>query len=158
MTIPREVEASHWHTVFAEVDASARSADFQNANLPPPVPFCTDPSEYKWRILSEKVSPIPFISAASPPVTGCGNDMSQIDSVECVEQQVCVVEGTLHPGESNRLARRVCYFHSKNQSVLFGEGFDSRGEIVQLYMLPDRTLIDKVRWGSWYSTIIPKNL
>lgn len=115
--------------------------------------FCSNPAEYTWRCLGRQDIMVPY--CVGPLQNMCALQSPLSERLRWEQRDVWMVEGKLHPGESNILARRRFYIDPDSWLILLGEGYDHSGAMSHHYMVVRDAASIAMPQGQWYSTKAP---
>jgi len=112
-------------------------------NLDDATGFYGSPQKYDWKLLGKKEMLVPYNNNAIPQSTA--QDFLQPafpspDIVRWEKHRMWVVEATLHPGEFNTTARRLCYMDEDTWQILLSDCYDSQNELVKSLVVHNRVV------------------
>ena len=105
--------------------------------------FYGSPQKYDWKVLGKKEMLVPYNcnqiaqSYAKDFVTA---NFPNPNMLRWEKHRVWVLEATLHPGERNTTARRMCYLDEDTYSIQLTEMYDSDGTMVKIGIGPQRCM------------------
>jgi hypothetical protein len=103
--------------------------------------FQGSPQKYDWKVLGKKEILVPYncnAIALSSAADFVQPRFPNPNIVRWEKHRVWVVDATLHPGERNTSARRVCYFDEDTYLMLLTEMYDGNGKMVKTAMCHNR--------------------
>jgi hypothetical protein len=115
--------------------------------------FCDNLTQYEWKYVDMQQALVPFVCESAHPIPLPHNAQSQCFNnlrLRWEEHQVWIVDGILHRGESNILARRRLYLENETWRIVYGEGFDNADALTKHYLLPWLKVPVTQAAGNWY--------
>jgi hypothetical protein len=103
-------------------------------NLDDATGFYGSPQKYDWKLLGKKEMLVPYncnAITASNPAEFFLPHFPNPDVVRWEKHRVWVVEATLHPGQFNTTARRMCYMDEDNWGILYSDCYDAQNNLVK---------------------------
>lgn len=119
----------------------SNAAAGQIANFDENSCFCGSPVQYDWRYIVKQEMLVPYNCNAMHFCDAqdiLGAKYPDPDVVRWEKHRVWVVEGTLRPGQNNKIVRRRFYIDEDSWCALLGEGYDARGALVKFYTVYNR--------------------
>jgi hypothetical protein len=143
-----------------KADNNASRADFWKmlspdsiSNIEASLVFCSNLAQYDWKYVSKKHVLVPF--TCEPGHFKAARNIAKPQPsgrpiLRWEKHPVWIVDGILHRGESNVLARRRFYLDEESWQIVYGEGFDNVETIVKCYMLSRLWVAPARAEGEWY--------
>jgi hypothetical protein len=153
MGIQRENGQMPVHMTLAEFCETLTSASDYIANIEGGFNFCSNLGQYEWKYIGKRDLLVPYIY--DPDYSKTVQNITSLKSqnhrsIRLEQHRVWVVDGNLHRGESNVLARRRFYLDEDSWQIVLGEGYDSGGVIIKSYMLSRSAVKTVSLEGQWY--------
>ena len=123
------------------------------SNIEASLVFCSNLAQYDWKYVTKKQVLVPFTCEPGHLKASGNTAQSQPSSrlkLRWEKYPVWIVDGILHRGESNLLARRRFYLDEESWQIVYGEGFDNAETIVKCYMLSRLGGMPARVEGEWY--------
>jgi hypothetical protein len=142
---------AHIRTMFHQFYEAQKLTEHESDRDKEKMCFCYDPWQYSWTCTGQKKMLVPhgLATADARPLTS--PEPVNFGALKWEQQSVWVVDGLLHRGESNLLARRRFYIHETSWMILFGDGFDRKENLVKCYLRYLRSATDPTPQGRWYA-------
>lgn len=112
-------------------------------NLDDATGFYGSPQKYDWKFIGKKEMLVPYNCNAIPLCTARDffwHSFPNPDIVRWERHRMWVVEATLHPGEMNTTARRVCYMDEDTWQILLSDCYDARDNLVKTLVVHNRVV------------------
>jgi hypothetical protein len=96
--------------------------------------FSGNPQKYDWKVLGKREMLVPYNCNRirfTPPDVYVQPGFPNPDIVRWEKHRVWVVEATLHPGERNTTARRMCYIDEDTYLMVLTDSYDSDNNMVK---------------------------
>jgi len=103
-------------------------------NLDDATGFYGSPQMYDWKLIGKKEMLVPYNCNAitqSSPADFFRPSFPNPDVVRWEKHRVWVVEATLHPGNFNTTARRMCYMDEDTWGILYSDCYDAQNNLVK---------------------------
>ncbi len=116
--------------------------------------FCSNPAQYEWKYAGRKKVLVPqncVLEHRIKPQYPAPPEPKHFMVAKWELRGVWIVEGVLHRGESNLLARRRFYLDEDSWQILLGDGYDYNERLVSYYMHHRCVSTNMLQWGQWYS-------
>lgn len=99
--------------------------------------FYGSPQKYDWKLLGKKEMLVPYNGNAITQALASDwvkPGFPNPDITRWEKHRVWVVEATLHPGERNTTARRMCYLDEDMYLIMYTDMYDRNGTMVKTAM------------------------
>ena len=110
-------------------------------NLDDATGFYGSPQKYDWKLLGKKEMLVPY-NCNNIPLTQAKDfflpSFPNPDIVRWEKHRMWVVEATLHPGELNTTARRMCYMDEDTWQILYSDCYDAQNQLVKTLVVHNR--------------------
>jgi hypothetical protein len=141
---------AHIRTMFSQFYESQKAAEHDSVFDKEKNCFCYDPGQYSWAYVGQKSMLVPCGRDSMDAAFPATSEPVSLRSLKWELRAVWIVDGLLHRGESNLLARRRFYIDETSWMILFGDGFDSRGNLLKCYVRHLHPATYANPQGRWY--------
>jgi hypothetical protein len=105
--------------------------------------FAGSPQKYDWKLIGKQEMLVPYncnklhVTTAQVLMTP---NYPNPDAIRWEKHRVWVVEATLHPGERNTSARRMCYIDEDTWTILLSDMYDADNNMVKTATIYNRSI------------------
>jgi hypothetical protein len=110
-------------------------------NLDDATGFYGSPQKYDWKLLGKKEMLVPYNCNAIPETMAQDFLLPSFPNpgiVRWEKHRMWVVEATLHPGQFNTTARRMCYMDEDTWQILLSDCYDGQNNLVKSLVVHNR--------------------
>ncbi len=112
-------------------------------NLDDATGFYGSPQKYDWKLIGKKEMLVPYNCngvAESEALDFLQPAFPNPEIVRWEKHRMWVVEATLHPGQFNTTARRVCYMDEDTWQILQSDCYDAQNQLVKTLVVHNRVV------------------